>query len=144
MQVFLLHFQQVLDIMTERGIEYRRLGPSRYAGSLRQHIDHKQQGGLIDILLIGALVEARSCERFEKLVPHLDERLARFYRGLLRSESRHFHDYLTLAEKYAETDLAPRLDFLRSIERDLILSEDSQLRFHSGVPSGSCQKRRDG
>ena len=140
----LLHFQQVLDIMTERDSDYRRLGPSRYAGKLRQHIDHKQQGGLIDILLIGALVEARSCERFEKLVPHLDERLSRFYRGLVRSESRHFHDYLKLARKYAEFDLAPRLDFFRAIERNLVISKDRQLRFHSGVPSEWCQTRQVG
>jgi tRNA-(ms[2]io[6]A)-hydroxylase len=131
----LLHFQQVVDVMAERGINYRRLGPSRYAGSLRQHIDHEQQGGLVDILVIGALVEARSCERFCKLAPHLDERLGKFYRGLIRSESRHFRDYLDLARKYAESDLQQRLDYFSALERDLVLSKDTQLRFHSGVPS---------
>lgn len=132
----LLHFQQVVDVMAERDIEYRRLGPSRYAGGLRKHIDYTQQGGLIDTLIIGALVEARSCERFSKLVPHLDERLAKFYRGLVRSESRHFHDYLELARKYSEVELQPRVDYFSDIERDLVLSEDTQLRFHSGVPNG--------
>ena len=131
----LLHFQQVVDVMTERDINYRRLGPSRYAGSLRQHIDYGRQGGLVDILIIGALVEARSCERFEKLVPHLDERLAKLYRGLVKSESRHFHDYLDLARKYSEDEPQPRIDYFSAIERDLVLSRDSQLRFHSGVPS---------
>ena len=130
----LLHFQQVVEVMAERDIDYRRLGPSRYAGGLRQHIDYDQQGGLIDILIIGALVEARSCERFSKLVPHLDERLARFYRGLVKSESRHFHDYLDLARKYSTDDVQSRLDYFSAIERDLVLSEDRQLRFHSGVP----------
>ena len=130
----LLHFQQVVDVMLERGIEYRRLGPSRYAGKLRQHIDYRQQGGLIDILIIGALVEARSCERFDKLVPHLDEKLAKLYRGLVRSESRHFHDYLKLAQKYSVSDLQPRLYYFFEVERDLVLSADRQLRFHSGVP----------
>jgi tRNA-(ms[2]io[6]A)-hydroxylase len=132
----LLHFQQVVDVMAERGIDYRRLGPSRYAGRLRQHIDNNRQGGLIDTLVIGALVEARSCERFCKLAPHLDERLGRFYRGLIKSESRHFQDYLELARQYAECDLQQRLDYFSAIERDLVLSGDSQLRFHSGVPSG--------
>lgn len=131
----LLHFQQVVDILRERGVEYRRLGPSRYAGSLRQYIDYEQQGGLIDILIIGALVEARSCERFEKLASRLDGKLARFYRGLVKAESRHFHEYLQLAERYAETGLPPRLQYFSLIESDLILSEDRQLRFHSGVPS---------
>jgi len=133
----LLHFQQVVDVMTEREINYRRLGPSRYAGSLRQHIDYDQQGGLIDTLIVGALVEARSCERFNKLVPYLDERLAKFYRGLVRSESRHFHDYLDLARKYSNAELQSRLDYFSAIERDLILSRDNQLRFHSGVPEVS-------
>lgn len=130
----LLHFQQVVDVMAERSISYRRLGPSRYAGGLRQHIDYDDQGGLVDILVIGALVEARSCERFGKLVPHLDDRLARFYRGLVKSESRHFHDYLALAEKYAESGLREKLEYFSNIERDLVLTEDRQLRFHSGVP----------
>ena len=132
----LLHFQQVVDVMAEREISYRRLGPSRYAGSLRQNIDYNQQSGLIDILIIGSLVEARSCERFDKLVPHLDEGLARFYRGLVKSESRHFHDYLDLARKYSDNELQPRLEYFSSIERDLVLSKDSQLRFHSGIPNG--------
>lgn len=131
----LLHFQQVVDVMTERGIGYRRLGPSRYAGSLRQHIDYKEQDGLIDTLIIGALVEARSCERFRKLAPHLEERLGKLYRGLVKSESRHFQDYLNLAHAYAESDLQQRVDYFSRLERDLILSKDNQLRFHSGIPS---------
>ncbi len=131
----LLHFQQVVDVMTERGIRYRRLGPSRYAGSLRQHIDYQKQDGLIDTLIIGALVEARSCERFRKLAPHLEEHLGKLYRGLVKSESRHFQDYLNLAHAYAESDLQQRVDYFSKLERDLILSTDNQLRFHSGIPS---------
>ena len=132
----LLHFQQVVEVMSDRGIDYRRLGPSRYAGSLRQHIDYQRQSGLTDILIIGALVEARSCERFDKLVPHLDARLAKFYRGLVRSESRHFHEYLALARNYSDIDLQARLEYFFTIERDLVLSPDRKLRFHSGIPSG--------
>ncbi|MEZ5491777.1 MAG: tRNA-(ms[2]io[6]A)-hydroxylase [Gammaproteobacteria bacterium] len=131
----LLHFQQVVELLTERQISYRRLGPSRYAASLRQYIQHDEQGGLVDILIIGALVEARSCERFEKLIPRLDGVLAKFYRGLVRSEARHFQDYLRLARKYAKEDIEARLDFFLSIEADLVLSSDTQLRFHSGVPA---------
>lgn len=130
----LLHFQQVVELLTERHISYRRLGPSRYAASLRQHIQHGEQDGLVDILIIGALVEARSCERFERLIPRLDAGLAKFYRGLVRSEARHFQDYLRLARHYAKQDIAARLDFFLAIEADLVLSSDRQLRFHSGVP----------
>ena len=59
----LLHFQQVLGIMNERDIQYRRLGPSRYAGRLRQHIDHQQQGGLapeVKVLLLQELMQFKT------------------------------------------------------------------------------------
>lgn len=130
----LMHFQQVVALLDEREIVYRRLSPSRYAAGLREHICHQEQGGLVDILVIGALVEARSCERFALLVPALDDGLARFYRGLVRSESRHFKDYLALAQRYGGSELQNRLDFFLGVERDLVLSGDSELRFHSGVP----------
>ncbi len=130
----LLHFKQVVNLMAERRIPYRRLGPSRYAATLRQHIDHQRQGGLVDTLVIGALVEARSCERFEKLVPHLDPVLSRFYLGLAKSESRHFQDYISLARRYGSDDLESRIDFFLDIECDLVLSSDRTLRFHSGLP----------
>ena len=52
---------------------------------------------LVDTLLIGAIIEARSCERFAVLAPELDDDLGQFYRSLLRSEARHFSDYLKLA-----------------------------------------------
>ncbi|MCB1672265.1 MAG: tRNA-(ms[2]io[6]A)-hydroxylase [Gammaproteobacteria bacterium] len=142
----LLHFKQVVEVMSDRQIRYRRLGPSRYAAGLRRHIDNREQGGLIDILIIGALVEARSCERFDKLLPHLNPELARFYRSLVKSESRHFHDYLSLARRYDTGVLESRLDTFHAIERDLVLSEDGELRFHSGVPAvsgGSAQHREN-
>jgi len=141
----LLHFQQVVNLLDERGVVYRRLSPSRYAAGLREHIRHEEQGGLLDILLIGALVEARSCERFARLVPALDDGLARFYKGLVRSESRHFRDYLELARRYGGDRVESRLGFLRDVERELVLSTDSELRFHSGVPQpgqgGSAQRK---
>ena len=89
-------------------------------------------------LLVGAIVEARSCERFAALVPLLeqvgDEQLARFYRSLLRSEARHYQDYLALAQQYADEDISTRLQLFLSTERELIESPDPEFRFHSGVP----------
>ena len=52
---------------------------------------------LVDTLIVGALIEARSCERFAALAPHVDSELGDFYVSLLKSESRHFMDYITLA-----------------------------------------------
>jgi tRNA-(ms[2]io[6]A)-hydroxylase len=131
----LLHFQQVVTLLKERGITYKRLGPSRYAAGLRQYIDNSDRNGLIDILIIGAYVEARSCERFSKLAPLLDEQLAKFYRNLIKSESRHFRDYLELAQKNASVDISQRIEFYADKERHLILSADSVFRFHSGMPA---------
>jgi tRNA-(ms[2]io[6]A)-hydroxylase len=90
---------------------------------------------LVDTLVVGALIEARSCERFATLVPHLDGELGEFYASLLKSESRHFQDYLKLAADQAdEAELEARLQVFRAREQELIESADSEMRFHSGVP----------
>ncbi len=129
----LRHFEQVLAIMAERGVEYIQLSSARYAGGLREHMRTSEPGKLIDVLIVGAFIEARSCERFAKLAPHLDESLASFYQSLLRSESRHFKDYLALARSYAGgEDIDARVAEFASIEAELIRSPDSEFRFHSG------------
>jgi len=131
----LLHFEEVVGIMKERGGAYRHVSSSRYASGLRELVRKGGEEELVDVLICGALIEARSCERFACLAPHLDDALAKFYRSLLRSEGRHYQDYLTLAQQYAGTDIQPRIDEFRAVERDLILSEDEEFRFHSGVPA---------
>ena len=131
----LLHFEQVVAIMEQRGIAYRRLSASRYASGLRDRMRSGHLETLIDTLIIGAFVEARSCERFAALMPLLDKTLSRFYRNLLRSEARHFEDYLALARMYAGEDIEPRVQQFREQERELIEAPDTQFRFHSGVPA---------
>lgn len=90
---------------------------------------------MIDKLIIGAYIEARSCERFAKLAPHMDEDIAKFYVSLLRSEARHYQDYLTLAEDIAGKDISERVDYFGQLEAELISSPDSDFKFHSGVPA---------
>ena len=130
----LLHFEQVVDLMSARNIQYERIGASRYAAGLRALMRTDHQGALIDGLLVGAIVEARSCERFAKLAPLLDAELGKFYRSLLRSEARHFRDYLSLAGQYADENINDRLQIFMDAERQLIESPDLEFRFHSGVP----------
>ncbi len=130
----LLHFQQVVEILASREIKYVRLGPSRYAAGLRNLFAGDEHQHLIDTLISGAFIEARSCERFAKLVPHLDQELAKFYTSLLKSEARHFKDYLELAELYSEEDIAERGEEFRQRENELISTPDTNFRFHSGVP----------
>jgi tRNA-(ms[2]io[6]A)-hydroxylase len=87
---------------------------------------------LVDILIIGALIEARSCERFARIAPLLDEELGAFYTSLLKSEARHFKDYLSLAERYAVEPIAPRVAFFKAKEQLLIETVEQEFRFHSG------------
>ncbi|MGJ8686800.1 MAG: tRNA-(ms[2]io[6]A)-hydroxylase [Spongiibacteraceae bacterium] len=128
----LRHFEQVMAIMKRRKIAYRHVSSARYANGLRSVARTSEPDKLIDILLIGALIEARSCERFAKIAPHLDPELERFYLSLLKSESRHFTDYLGLAQRYSNEPIEGRLVILKEKERELIETVDTELRFHSG------------
>lgn len=130
----LRHFEQVIALMKRRDIAYVQLPSARYAGGLREVARTHDPARLVDILVIGAFIEARSCERFAALAPHLDEELRRFYESLLRSESRHFQDYLKLARLYAEEDIGPRIERVRAREAELISDPDAEFRFHSGNP----------
>ena len=90
----------------------------------------------MDVLVVGAFIEARSCERFAALVPRLDAELAKFYAGLLESEGRHYLGYLKLAYLYGDAaDVDARIEVVRAVERELITTPDEQFRFHSGVPA---------
>lgn len=133
----LLHFEQVVTLMRERGIAYEHVSASRYAQGLREHVREQEPGRLIDVLIVGAYIEARSCERFACLIPHLDDTLAKFYRSLVKSEGRHFEDYLELAAQYADEPIDERVAFFGEVERSLIESPDSEFRFHSGVPAAA-------
>lgn len=130
----LRHFEQVIDIMKQRDIRYRQISASRYAGELRKGVRKNEPGRLVDTLIVGAIIEARSCERFAALIPVLDEELAAFYRSLLKSESRHFMDYLNWAEQVSSPgEVNERLPLFLAAERALVEGKDNEFRFHSGV-----------
>lgn len=132
----LRHFEQVLGLLKKRGLVFEAVSPSRYAGSLHQHVRSHEPKRLVDAMIVGAIIEARSCERFAALAPHLDKDLRKFYESLLQSEARHFRDYLALAQKYADgEDIDGRVCFFLEQERELISSADGMFRFHSGIPS---------
>lgn len=130
----LLHFQQVVELMARRGVSYIRLSPARYAGALRAQIATGGNEQLTDTLIVGAFIEARSCERFAKLAPLLDAELGHFYKSLLRSESRHYQDYLSLAQLYSKQSIAKRVAEFATLEASLISTSEPEFRFHSGVP----------
>lgn len=134
----LRHFEQVQQLMGNLGVSLRRLAPGRYASGLRAAVRPAEPARRLDLLVCGAFIEARSCERFERLAPLLGEPVASFYRGLQRSESRHFATYLALADDYARRsgqDAAARVRHFAVVEADLATAPDRQFRFHSGAPA---------
>jgi len=146
----LRHFEQVRKLLRERGIAFERLDASRYAGRLHAAVRRDEPGRLVDTLIAGALIEARSCERFAALAPRLPDDIAAFYRGLLASEARHFGQYLEFAREAAgDASVAERIDALREVENRAILEPDGRFRFHSGVPAqepyapSHCEERSD-
>lgn len=135
----LRHFEQVQKLMQQLDVPTTRLGPGRYAGALRSQLATSEPQRKLDLMLMGALIEARSCERFEVLAPLLPEPMAAFYAGLAESERRHAGLYLDLAERFVDSDasrqhLQQRLQQLAAFEAELIIGADDVFRFHSGAP----------
>ena len=134
----LRHFEQVRSIMQDMNVPFDRLSASRYAGGLRAAVRDDEPHKLLDLLLVGALIEARSCERFAKLAPHLPSKLGKFYSGLLASEARHFEHYIELAKTECEVsddEIEARLTELKQLEAHLLTDPDRQVRFHLGTPA---------
>lgn len=136
----LRHFEQVLAVMKRYKFEYLHLSPSRYAATLMKQVRNHEPAKLVDTLIVGAIIEARSCERFAALVPildEMDEKLADFYFSLLKSEARHYTDYLALAKRFSKDKIGvdDRVAELIEAENQLILTEDNHFRFHSGIPA---------
>jgi tRNA-(ms[2]io[6]A)-hydroxylase len=132
----LRHFEQVQKLMQVLGVRFIRLAPSRYAEGLRRALRKDEPGRLIDLLLCGALIEARSCERFVGLAPRLEQPLSDFYAGLAVSEARHQVLYLRLVgQRSGAEDWHARLRSLAETEAELATAPDPQFRFHSGTPA---------
>lgn len=129
----LSHFHMVLDILQARGMRFRKIRPSNYGPKLSQLIDKQEPRRAVDRLLVAALIEARSCERFSILRDHLpDAKLAEFYGSLFESEARHFATYVRLAKGFAaENVVEKRLDELAAQEAVIINEGDDVPRVHS-------------
>lgn len=97
------HFRQVLAELHKRGLQLGRQRKDEYVNKL---LAFERKGGhpdtrLLDKLLISALIEARSCERFKRLSEGLDDPYMRnFYRRFMESEAGHYTLFIELAEHY--------------------------------------------
>ncbi|MFN8714349.1 MAG: tRNA-(ms[2]io[6]A)-hydroxylase [Bacteroidota bacterium] len=100
------HFQQVHQLITDRGGILGRERKDDYVNELMQFIkqpNRSREATLVDRLLFAAMIEARSCERFRVLSENIkDEKLAGFYRDLMISEANHYTVFIGFARKYGQ------------------------------------------
>jgi tRNA 2-(methylsulfanyl)-N6-isopentenyladenosine37 hydroxylase len=127
------HFHQVRAVLDRRGIRFYKLPPSRYGPRLHELVSKEEPQRAVDRLLVAALIEARSCERFGLLRDRLaDRELAQFYGRLFESEARHHSTYVRLAGQFAsETAVRGRLAELAAAEAAIILAGENEPRMHS-------------
>ncbi len=133
----LKHYEQVAKLMRTLAIQPRRLAPGRYAQALRGLVARVEPQREVDLMICGALIEARSCERFAALAPRIGGALGELFAGLHAAEARHHELYLDLARRAARRAGVPldaRLALFASREAELVTAPDPQFRFHSGVP----------
>ncbi|MFB9861961.1 tRNA-(ms[2]io[6]A)-hydroxylase [Rufibacter immobilis] len=118
------HFERVLEELKKRGYELGRNRPDEYVVQLSKHIrkGDRRERQLMDHLLVNALIEARSCERFKLLWKNLkDEGLQKFYYELMVSEAGHYVSFVKLAKEYMPKETVDaRLKELLEIEADII------------------------
>lgn len=129
----LAHFEQVNQILEQRGIPLGPLAAPPYGAGLRAQIRPQEPHRLLDSLLVSGLIEARSHERLGLLGAHCpDPALAAFYRGLMASEARHYGIYWVLATTYCDRDqVNHRLEELSTLESELLATLHPEPRIHS-------------
>jgi tRNA 2-(methylsulfanyl)-N6-isopentenyladenosine37 hydroxylase len=133
----LRHYEQVAQLLRKLEIEPKRLAPGRYAERLRRLVARGEPEREVDLMICGAFIEARSCERFAALSPVLGGAAGAMFESLHEAEARHFELYLGLARRRADMaaiDAAARIAAFAELEAELIVSRDAVFRFHSGVP----------
>jgi tRNA-(ms[2]io[6]A)-hydroxylase len=138
----LRHYEQVAKLIRSLGVAPRRLAPGRYAERMRRLVAKSEPHREVDLMICGAFIEARSCERFAALGKAIGAPLSDLFQGLHNAEARHYKVYLDLAgraAKRAGVALPARIEAFAALEAELITSPDAVFRFHSGPPSaGGC------
>lgn len=132
----LKHFEQVERLMRKLAVSHVRMKPGRYASELRKLVRTHDPKRKLDLMIVHALIEARSCERFRLLSSRLPEEVRALYAQLERSEARHFEIYLDFAgREFDAEEIEARIEVIATREAELATSPDEELRFHSGPPA---------
>jgi tRNA-(ms[2]io[6]A)-hydroxylase len=140
----LRHYEQVAKLMQSLGVAPQRLGPGRYAERLRRLVATREPQREVDLMICGAFIEARSCERFAALGETIGAPMRDLFRGLHQAEARHYQVYLNLAQRAARragVALERRIEEFAALEADLITQSDPLFRFHSGPPAAGGARR---
>jgi tRNA-(ms[2]io[6]A)-hydroxylase len=133
----LRHYEQVAKLIGALKITPLRLAPGRYATQLRRLVASEEPAREVDLMICGAFIEARSCERFAALAAVIGEPLDELFRGLHEAEARHYQLYLELAARAAARaglNMDARITAFGAREAQLIMDPDPVFRFHSGPP----------
>jgi len=119
----LQHFQLILGLLHQRGIPFAQPYPSLWISGLMKAVRPGVRGQAIDHLICCALIEGRSCEKFQVLATGLqdqDPELASLYGGLVESEGNHYATYILMARAIDDAETERRLDFFLNLEASLI------------------------
>ena len=129
----LSHYAQVNQWLDRRGIPFQPVTPPPYGANLKKLVRRQEPDRMLDLLLVSALIEARSHERLGLLGEHCpDLQLARFYRSLMASEARHYGIYWLLATEYFNVALVnERLAELAEQESEILSILHPEPRIHS-------------
>jgi tRNA-(ms[2]io[6]A)-hydroxylase len=133
----LRHYEQVAKMIGALKIAPRRLAPGRYAMQLRRLVANSEPRRQVDLMICGAFIEARSCERFAALATAIGAPLDDLFRGLHAAEARHYQLYLDLGARAAAragVNFGERIAAFAVREAQLITDPDALFRFHSGPP----------
>ena len=101
------HFRKVLKELKKRGMKLGRQRKDEYVGALHQQMRKggSREQSMMEYLLVSAMVEARSCERFRLLSLYCaDEYLRKFYYEFMVSEAGHYRMFIDLAKHYLPAD----------------------------------------
>ena len=119
----LQHFEIVLRLLRERGIPFTAPQRSPWISGMMAAVRKGRKQQVIDHLIVCALIEGRSCEKFQILaegVRDLDAPLADFYASLVESEGNHYAAYLIMARHIDEAETDRRLDYFLDLDAQLI------------------------
>jgi tRNA-(ms[2]io[6]A)-hydroxylase len=135
------HLAQVVRLLMRRGGRLERGHKNPYANALRQLVRKGESGEVVDRLLVSALIEARSCERFAVLAAASgDAELAGFYEALVSSELGHYTVFLKLAREIGPAPaVEARWEQMLDAEARILAEQPPGPRIHSGLPVGDSR-----